>query len=221
MSHEHNEIILPPVADVEKAVAQIMSPFNERSDDEDHDPRGAFWDWYQLGGRWSGCKTEAALDPEAIAAFNAWLHAEKVMVKGMVCGKQELADATTIAKVDAKWREMFPGAGEHCIMFQHASPGNRGTLPGDICTLAELPERLNAFRVIIAGPLNDGSGLEAVDMISDSVWNGVRHVKTAWDGKVVNAVDAWRKTLELYSDSYRKNNTPQPDWLVVTVDTHT
>lgn len=42
---------------VEKAVAKALAPFQEG----ELDSRG-WWDWYQIGGRWSGCLSE--YDPE-------------------------------------------------------------------------------------------------------------------------------------------------------------
>lgn len=221
MSHEHNEIILPPTTDVEKAVAEIMAPFCEHGDDEDRDPRAAFWDYYVIGGRWAGAKTEASLDPDALASFRRWMTDERVMVSGLQMGKQTLADAATVQKVDAKWREMFPGAGPHCTLFDHSNRRDE-PLPGDVCKLADLPARLTAFRVVIAGPKWDGKGLMAVDMIAERQWNGVTHVKSAWDCNVASAVAAWRERMEkTRSAEYRASATPAADWLVVTVDTHT
>lgn len=221
MSHEHNEIILPPVPDVEKAVAEIMAPFSEHLGEDDEDRNGhPFWDWYVIGGRWAGAKTEAALDPDALAAFNQWMQDEKVMVSVLIAGKQTLADRATVEKVDAKWREMFPGAGPHCTLFDHSAP--RGAaLPGDVCRLADLPARLGAYRVIIAGPKYDDNGLEAVYMVSTRIWNGVSYLDTKWDGNVAGAVAAWREQLDRYAPDYRARVTPAADWLVVTVDTHT
>ena len=107
--HYHCEIIIPPVADVSAALDAILAPFNENDDEESG--RNGFWDWYVIGGRYSGRKAEAHLDPDALGAFQKWMAAESVMVSGVVFGKQELADPATVQKVDAKWREMFPGQG--------------------------------------------------------------------------------------------------------------
>lgn len=225
MSHECNEIIMPPTTDVEKAVAEIMARFNENGDDEDGYKRHAFWDFYVIGGRFAGSKTEARLDPEALAAFNQWMHDEMVMVRGLQFGKQTLADRATVEKVDAKWCELFPGAGPHCTLFDHSNKRDEA-LPDDVCKLADLPARLTAFRVIIAGPKFDGKDAwtgppEAVYMVSTSIWNGVTHVKTAWDGNVAGAVAMFRERLDNYSPAYRACVTPTDEWIAVTVDTHT
>lgn len=221
MSHEHNEIIMPPTTDVDKAIAEIMAPFCEHaSEDDEHDPRGAFWDFYVIGGRFAGSKTEAALDPEALKAFNAWMTAEKVMVKGLVFGKQELADRTTVEMVDAKWREMFPGAGPRCTLFKHSNTGDE-PLPGDVCRFADIPERATAWRVLIAAPDHEGKKLEAVYMVSQRAWNGVTHIKTEWDGTVHGALKMFAEHAKHYAPAYAERITPRADWLAVTVDTHT
>jgi len=51
--HYYLEIIMPEPEDVEKSVAEIMEPFRE---DGDGTSGERFWDWYVIGGRWSGEK---------------------------------------------------------------------------------------------------------------------------------------------------------------------
>lgn len=49
------ELIMPPTDDVKAAVEQILAPFREENTDPDAS-RQPFWDWYIVGGRWSGHK---------------------------------------------------------------------------------------------------------------------------------------------------------------------
>src|SRR6185503_20458398 len=105
--HYHLEIIMPPTEDVERSVAEILKRFNENADDETRS--NAFWDWYQSGGRYSGCKLEALVPQERRDAFWAELKARGVTVSGLQFGKQELKPASQIPSVDALWREMCPG----------------------------------------------------------------------------------------------------------------
>lgn len=219
MSHEHNEIIMPPTSDVDAAIGAVMAPFSEHVD-EDADTRFSFWDWYVIGGRWSGAKTESHLDPDDLESFNKWMVDEKVMVSALQFGKQTLADESTKQKVDAKWRELFPDAGPRCTLFDHSNARNRA-LPGDVCRLYEVSERLTAFRVVIAGPRYTGEGLEAVDRIERTMYNGTWFVDTAWDGNVLGAVERFRERAQRMLEEYRERVMPRHDWLVVTVDSHT
>ncbi len=52
--HYHLEIILPPTEDIEKAIAEILQQFDENEEENTN----SFWDWYQIGGRYTGCHDE-------------------------------------------------------------------------------------------------------------------------------------------------------------------
>ena len=209
--HFHLEIIMPPTDKVEAAVAKILSPFDENKEDA----RNSFWDWHQLGGRYSGSKLEALVTQEKRDAFFAEIKSRKVTVSGVQFGKQELQPAEQIPMVDALWREMCPNAGEVCPFFQHS----RNNMNLDICTLAECPESLTAYALIIAA-LGFQDELEAVHMIHQSVWNGVTHVDTDFSGSVMAELARWRGKAEHYREEYFEKINPRPDWLVVTVDYH-
>jgi len=61
--HHHAEIYIPNLINVEKQVAEIMKPYDENTNDSEN----AFWDWYQIGGRWKGVhdpKYSQENDPE-------------------------------------------------------------------------------------------------------------------------------------------------------------
>lgn len=214
--HHRLEIIMPPVADIEAAVAQIMAPFDENCEDEDIASSFQFWDWYQIGGRYSGRKLEQSIDPAKVEAFIAALQEKGVTCSGLVWGKQELSPASQIPMVDALWREMCPGAGDVCPMFKHSGD----SMNMDICRLDQMPAACTALAVIVAGPNHDGTKLEAKYMIHEDTWNGVIHVKSEWDCKVTTAIQNHLKRIEGYAEAYKEKVTPKPDWLVVTVDYH-
>ena len=215
--HFHLEIIMPPTTELEAQIENIMAPFDESGDDV----TPAFWDWYVIGGRWAGYKAKARLDPDKLEAFEEWLNQEKILVKNVQAGKQELADATTARKVDAKWREVFPGQGEYCMLFNHANDQYKNSdLDFDVCKLSEIPNGLTALRVIIAGPAFKSGKYEAVYMTQSEFWNGVNYVSTVWDGTVASALDELTKKLGGYTHDYALTRTPTDDWLVVTVDYH-
>lgn len=226
--HMHCEIVIPPTEDVEGAVETVMKPFREEEEDACH----PFWDWYVIGGRFAGNKRMGRYDKDILDAFHQWLQDEKVTVSGLQCGKQELQPASQIPKVDAKWNEMFPppdGKRLPCPLFAHSNDqyghDGKGTLPDDICTLADTPG-ITCARVIIAGPgynsdTDDYTGPpKAVYMVCEDQWNGVIHMKIDWDRTIKSALTGHAKHIESYKEQYREKMTPQDDWLTVTVDYH-
>ncbi len=222
--HHHLEIILPPVANIEAAIAQILAPFDDNGDDEDGQRNNhAFWDWYVIGGRWAGVKLECTLDAKKKEEFFAELTRREVTVSGVQAGKQKLQPESQIPMVDALWKEYFPDSPLNaCPFFAHFSNQyqNSNGFP-DVMPLKDMPKELEASHVIIAGPhWKDAAKLEAKYMVRDSVWNGVNHVEAKWDGKVLSAIKEHRKKLKNYKPEYAEKYTPQDDWLVVTVDYH-
>lgn len=231
--HYHCEIVIPPTMDIEAAVNSIMAPFDESPDkpDEDWSARSTFWDFWVIGGRWAGNKLMARYDQKKLEAFHEWMTAEKITVAGMVCGKQEISPASQIPKVDAKWNEMFPS---HeflpCPIFRHSNDqygkGLAGTLPDDVSRLDHVPLDLTCSRVIFAKPSYDSKTkdhtgpLEAGFMLTDSAWNGCNHMKVDWDGKFASALEKYSEHIKNYREEYVARVTPQPNWLVVTVDYH-
>jgi hypothetical protein len=57
-------------------------------------------------------------------------------------------------------------------------------------SLKDMPTGLTASHVIVAGPsyMDDGT-LEAKHMIQESMWNGVSHVDSKWDGTVQSDIE--------------------------------
>jgi hypothetical protein len=199
MSHYHLEIVMPPTDDVEGAVGRILEPFCESNEDATY----PFWDWYVIGGRWSGHKAEAMLSKERKDAFSALLKEKKVTVSPLICGKLTLAPASQILMVDALWREHFPDSPhKQCPWFDHYDGDD-----GNVMRLDQMHESVQAAHVIIA---DDEGGVTYRS--ESSIWNGSNFQDTDWSGKVIDAVN---KAKERYPKL-----APQPDWLVVTVDYH-
>lgn len=216
--HYHLEIVMPPTDNVEAALAQILDPFYEGLDRDDENANGhPFWDSWDIGGRWSGAKVQAMFSAERIQAFNAALTEAKVTVSGVVFGKEEIRPASQIPSVDALWCEHFPESPiKVCPMFKHY----KGEI-GDVMRLAEVPDGLMASRVIVARHhYKDDGRIEAGYMVEDSFWNGVCHTKSFWNGKFFDAMKDCAENMERCHEEYRAKNTPQPDWLVVTIDYH-
>jgi len=207
---------MPPVADVEAAVEQIMKPFSENEEEAYH----AFWDWYVIGGRFSGAKLN--YDKTKLDSFYAWLKEEGVTVSGVQCGKQELSPKSQTAKVDAKWAEIFPESGlAVCPLFSHYQDQYKNNLNApDVERLGCVPKDLSAFAVIVAGKDWKGEGFEAKFMIHESSWNGVTHIDYQWDGLVDSAIKMYTDKMRHYNEEYKAAATPTDDWLCVTVDYH-
>lgn len=226
--HYHCEIVIPPDVNVEEAVASIMEPFDENTDSDDSSGH-AFWDWYVIGGRFAGNKLLASLDRAGLDAFYAWMKEEKITVSGFQAGKPSLSPSDQTTKVDWKWSELFnAGVLTACPLFEHSNDqyASESTIEGDVMRLAEVPEGLTCSRVVFGGRKfdsddNDWTGpIEATFMLCDSQWNGVNHMKIDWDGRLVSAVEMWKKDLERCAEKYKAKNGPAEDWLVVTVDYH-
>lgn len=216
--HFHLEIIMPPAEDVEAALQEIMNPFDENSSHEENDDFSGhpFWDWWTIGGRWSGAKIEAKVGADKLKEFKQKLTDMDITISGLVYGKQEISPANQIPAVDALWNEMFPDSGsEKCTLFQHSG----SLIDSDICRLDELPDGLMAAKVIIAAPQwYDKIGAE--NMFSKSLWNGVTHEKTRWDGNVKEAIEMHLDKIKNYKEEARDKYMPKPDWLCVTIDYH-
>ena len=211
--HYHLEIIMPPVENIESAIEEIMQPFDENNEDNRH----SFWDWYQIGGRYSGSKLESLVPQEQLDAFYAELKNRKVTVSGFTAGKQEISPASQIPMVDELWREICPGSSDVCPLFNHSGQCKKDY---DICTLDKMPELLSADAVIIAAPNYNESGLEAKHLIHKSIWNGVSCIDTKFNGNVKTSINDYINKLENYKDEYKEKYSPREDWLIVTVDYH-
>lgn len=213
---------MPPTSDIKGQVSKILAPFDKNATDEDG-LKDRFWDFYVIGGRFSGSKLNHRMGDERVKAFVAELEEIKVTVSGMTCGKQTLQPASQIPTVDALWRERFPDSGlTVCPLFSHSNDqyDSDSTIPGDVCELAQVGDDYKASRVVIAGPNFDGSSIEPLHMEQDSFWNGVNHLETTWDGTVADAVNRFADRIRGYKPEYIARVTPQADWLVVTVDVH-
>jgi len=222
--HYHLEVIMPRTKNIERSLEQIMAPFCEH----DEEVRHPFWDWYVIGGRWAGEKETCGYAEERMQEFIKALNDANVTVSSLQMGKQEIKPESQIPLVDTLWNQYFPtenGEQTPCPLFRHSDEELSGGnwMSCDVCLVEEIPEKLSSARVIIAGPSwdHDKTGnIEAHYMISDSIWNGVIHMKTDWNGNVKETLELFKKECAYYKDEWREKITPKPDWLCVTVDYH-
>lgn len=215
--HYHLEVVLPPVEDVEKVIEEILEPFNENGEDEDGDRnQHSFWDWYVIGGRWSGNKLMAMLDKEDIEKFYKALHDKKITVSSVTFGKQTLSPSSQDKIVNDLWNEFFPDCPiKVCPIFDNYKDNY-----GDIQKLGEVVGTIKCSSVIFAAPDYKGEKLQARFLIQDEMWNGVSWVKTVWDETFGGALSMYLDHIKHYGDEYKAKATPADDWLVVTVDYH-
>lgn len=219
--HYHLEVIMPPTSDISSALEEILKPFEENNEES----RNQFWDGYVIGGRWAGEKESCRYDAEKLEKFYIKCQEANVTVSGVQCGKPDLSPASQIPMVDKMWNELFPtedGTIVACPIFSHSNDqyDSNDLLACDVCLVEEIPENLTASRVIVASANYDESRLEAKFMTSDSIWNGVNHEDTTWDGKVKSVLVMYNKRLEMYKEEYVEKHTPKPNWICVTVDYH-
>ena len=214
--HYHLEIIMPPTADVHADVTEILAPFDENGDDENCNARHGFWDFWTIGGRWSGEKLMAMLGADREQAFRNTLADRGVTVSGFQSGKPTLKPQGQRTMVNALWHEAFPDAPiQECPLFD-CYKGDAG----DIMLLRDMPKAMECEHVIIAGPDYTGMMLCAQHMLRKSMWNGVSHQKSSWDGTVGSALLEWGEQLASYKAEYAERVCPVSEWVSVTVDYH-
>ena len=207
--HYHCEIIMPPTDDPQREVDLILTPYHEDNSDYPY----SFWDWYEIGGRWSGDKINATLDSDKLEEFKDKLIAMKITTSAVIAGKPRLQPEIQQLTVDAMWRAHFPDCGIHqCPLFAHSG----SSLPGDIALLKDTPHNLMAHRFMFAGP----EPFRVFSMMTTEVWNGVQHEHTTFDGTFGEALRRHHDRLVNLTDEARAKYTPDDDWLVVTVDYH-
>ena len=217
MTHYRLEIILPPVPDLHAAITEIMDPFDENAeDDDDHNRHHAFWDFWKIGGRWSGNKLLARLGRERVDAFQGMLSAGGVTVSGLSFGKPTLEPASQLPRINEMWAAAFPDSPvKECPLFD----SYKGDY-GDVMPLRDVPDSFTCEHVIIAGLDWKDQKMEAQYMVQASIWNGVTHQDAAWSGRLADAVADWVKWLDGCKPEWAEKRRPLPDWQVVTVDYH-
>lgn len=216
--HSKLEVILAPNLDVEKTVEEVMAPFDENASDSEEYSGHGFWDWYVIGGRFSGDKLLAGYDQDKLKKFYELLSERKVTVSGVICGKETLQPESQRGMVDALWNEWFPpedGVPVACPLFDHSPK----VLSSDIAPLCNCLD-MTAHAVLVVGPKWTGEGVEASFLIHRNVWNGVVYLDVDWDGKIGSAVEKCKKRLGNAKPDFAAARMPQDDWLCVTVDYH-
>lgn len=224
--HYTLEVIMPPTKNIQKTLEALLESYAEEAlpDEDGYLNPHSFYDWWVIGGRFSGAKLNAQYDPDKLKAFYKKLSEKKVTVSGFVAGKEKLQPDSQIPMVDALWKEYFPDyPDKHCPLFSHSNDqySSDNPLTGDIMKVKDVPERYTCSRVIIAAPGRvDSKTLEVKFMLEDSVWNGTNFQPTRWDNKVSTALKEYKEFTAYHNKEYQELVSVQDDWICVTVDYH-
>jgi hypothetical protein len=215
--HASVEVVLPPAepADEDYPI-NIYTDLRDRlgaimDTSRNVGPEKGWWDWWVPGGRFSGKKLMARIPEDQLKAFYEELVKRKITVSAVVAGKQTISPASQVPLVDELWRQMMPGQGDVCPLFDHYHDKyiDDHINESDVCLVKDIPERLSTLHVVVADPDNAD---EAIEVIHKEYWNGKRFKETGFDGnvkKLVTKLMAERPELKI-----------QPNWLVVTCDIH-
>lgn len=187
--HYHAEVWLPELKDVHNQIEKAMAPFSENDYqtekiieyDEEYwrNPQG-FWDWWQIGGRWTGAHT--GYDP---------YEDERNVKRCLICGGTGFRNDQTGVKA----RRNDPsytcnGCGtwdEETGEWKHGRWGAGRTLRwstdfephlGDMLPVGEVKEDLSCYTLIVKG-----------QAIHKEIWNGSEFKTTGFDGNVLNKLD--------------------------------
>jgi len=201
--HYRMEILMPPTQDVEAKLQEVLKDFSENNEES----RNAFYDYFIIGGRWSGKHNMDGFGQDKLDRFYAELTENKVTVSSIQFGKQKLSPSSQIPFVQEIWNKYFPG---ECPVFDHYTGG------GDIITWKEAQTKdITCLRFLVTN-----KDFEPEYMTMDSAWNGVSWIETKWDKTVKGAFQEYTEKMSRYKEEYRIENEPKDDWLLVTVDYH-
>jgi hypothetical protein len=184
----HVELVIPPTLDVVDDVNVVMRRVRSR-------PK-PWCDFHYIGGAWNGLKLLADLD---LVPFERKLDEMRITVSAVRWNgsRESMHPESQAEAVDAEWRRLYPGHGDSCPLFAQYKG------PPDInwCTVRELPEDLNATRLVVAKPR---AKQRFIHMLSEE---GLRH----FGNKVKPAIRSLQKITP---------ESPTDDWLVVTLCCH-
>lgn len=176
MSHYHAEIWVPEDKDIGGAITTILAPHEEKYD-EGEDTVEGFWDWYQIGGRWSGVHVpdyQPETDPSNIE------HSKICGGTGFRhdgVGKNARAGDPTYT---------CNGCGTYngdkkCWQHGECGPGKKVKWPsewrrfeGDVLPVKNVPDDLECYTLIVNG-----------QVFHTSEWGGDKFRDTDFDGRVM------------------------------------
>jgi len=196
--HKSLVVLMPKVENVEETLKQVLNPFDESNEEGRH----PFFDWYVIGGRFSGELLTSGLD---LKPFYEELQDNKIKVNGFVSGKEEIIPEH-IKLCDEIWQKHFPDHKcKKCPLFKHGSVDqykHNNKYP-DVFDFKDIDEGLTSYMVLFADKGYNGL-IEAKFMLSIDHWNGCNIEKTDWNGNIKEAVERFKKDSG-YTENYFDN----------------
>ena len=187
--HHYAEVVLPPVRPSQKEKTIHERVFQTLRWHGFGSRLG--FDWFVVGGRWSGCKAMGRLDGVKVGAF--WAEFKK---RGYEWMDKENSQEKRAQQGHSLFGEFFPDyKGETPVCRdQYRQNG----YPDDVCSVSEVPEGLTSYVLVIA---------QTHEMLETEIWDqkNAEMKKTKFDGRIRAAL-AERKIV---------------DGVVVTIDYHT
>ena len=149
--HYSAYVLIPGEGDVDELVAEAMSPYDENRDVEQvtedgetywHNPVG-FWDWYQIGGRWTGQLSgyDPDSDPSLLEVCN--------LCQGTGQRNDEAGRSSRAANPDYTCNGC-DGKGKHPV-WPTQRPRHDGDIQDALVVLPSLTEDKTPFSFIVHG----------------------------------------------------------------------
>lgn len=173
--HFHAEIWIPNVADVAEQIKKAMAPHEEEYS-EDTDSFSGFWDWYQIGGRWTGVHNpdyEPEQDPQNIEkcdlCHGTGFRADEVGASARAKQPEYTCNGCgTFDEETRKWTHGPHGPGRRVKW-----PTQWASCKFDLMPVSDIRNDLTAYTLLVNG-----------DVFHQEQWDGEKLNKTDYDGKV-------------------------------------
>lgn len=167
--HYHAEVVLEP----DQELADLMAPHKESYDEKTEELSG-FWDWYQIGGRYTGRKTD--YNPEddernwetCRLCNGTGYRNDHVAQDARQKDPSYTCNGCGHITQDGQWTHGKHGPGKALKW-----PTQWKSYAGDICAVVDTPEDLTCFTLIVNG-----------SVYHMEEWDGKNWNNTGFDGKV-------------------------------------
>ena len=174
--HYHAEVLIRRPDNIEEQVSHIMTPYQE-DHDEDEGSVAGFWDWWQIGGRYTG-----EHDPD----YDATIDPSHIKVCSICGGTGDRPDWVYYEDGVRKFKDSWAETCNGCNSCQ--GTGKTTTWPTewkphekDILSVSKIPEELTCYSLV----------LPDMDVLHTKAWNGNDFIETEFDGKVKAALEKY------------------------------
>jgi len=169
--HYHAEIWVPEGQNIGEAVAAAMAPFDENVDYET-----GFWDWYQIGGRYTG-RHDAEYDPESDPANieeckqcgGTGFRSDNLGKDARKANPTYTCNGCGTRDENGVW-----GHGPHGPGKSVKSPTSWARYDGDVMPVEKLEDGLTCYTLIVGDTV-----------FHQEKWTGEAWEKTGFDGAVL------------------------------------